>query len=147
MIWCPESTVTQVERLPVRCDRCDYRVELSHRSDALDAALVSAGYVHQLRVEWAHLQRLQTLVSAVPDWRERVVSSAFVRRAPEFQEALQADPALHEFLRSSFRLVPRFQFVESALREHESELQISLLHCPSCMDGFIHIEPTFFTRL
>ena len=148
MIRCPESTIRQVERVPIRCDSCGYRAELSGRSEELDAALVVAGYFNELRTERALLQRLQTLLSAVPDWRERFESSGFVCRAPEFQTALAADPELHEFLRRcSFRIVPRFQFVEAAIREQKAERVQHLLRCPSCTDGFIYIEPDFFTRL
>jgi hypothetical protein len=61
---------------------------------------------------------------------------------------MAADPELSEFLRiSSFQLVPRFQFIEYAVREFQSQLQPDLLRCPLCNDGTIHIEPAFFERL
>jgi hypothetical protein len=114
----------------------------------MDAALVVAGHLNDLRTEQVRLERLQTLVSAVPDWSERFRSSGFVRRAPEFREALALDADLDEFLRrSSFQLVPRFAFVQTAMSEFQAQLQPDYLTCPLCHEPTIHIEPSFFDRL
>jgi hypothetical protein len=148
MIFCPEQSIRKVERIPVLCDSCGYCSELTERSEALDAALVASGHLHTLRSELTMLRRLDALLSTVPAGRERYQSASAVKTAPELRQLLLDDPPLHEFLRrSSFLIIPRLQFVETAVREREVALPRSLLLCPSCSTGSIFVESHFFRTL
>jgi hypothetical protein len=154
---CAEESLKSVASIPVYCSHCQQARELAPHSEALDCALVNATYLHELTEELVLLHRAHQLFARFPESRHglKVTKEAIgagarsaIASDPQFDEALRADPALHEFLaESSFYLPARMQAVRECIAELETKIDRGLVGCPACRAGWLRIEPAFFETL
>lgn len=156
MIVDKRSALQSHTSVTVICDRCAQTEALIDFDDELREALVDDGYLRDFRRELALLDRAQRLFAKFPRSRHPIkvakehgtFSGESTAPDPEFEQALQQDSKLYDFLvKTSFLLPARLHFV----REQVGTLGIQPAHrrlcCAVCRTGRLHLEPAFFDSL
>lgn len=175
MIADPLSAAKRLNKFPVYCPTCGYTATIDPPSEAGICGIVERSHEIEWNYEREMLQRLDALIRRFPDSLHRdkvrvtthkagpnnqfyeildsrpIESQPIITRRiepdPLFDEALNSDSELRDWLKgSSFLLYRRLSMFEQKANYSE-KYELEELKCPGCQDDYIAINREFFETL